>query len=333
MGTDGMQIYQADAQVGELKLWRAPEEVLVEAQQAAQALQKRIANKKKPDGTSAAIIYNGKQYIENDDWQMVCNFFGYSPKIVSCDYVEYGGAVGFKAIAELINERTGMVVSRGEALCLDEEDNWGEVTKYEYVDVLDGQGKKIWDATGGKNGKGAYRRERVEAGTVAKPLFQLASMAQTRACNKAMSNKVKWVVSLAGYSTTPAEDMHDATMSPQKEQEPPLPTEIKRKEPPLTPQQNPPAVAQAPVPPSQPAPRQAAPVQRPPVQQPRPQQVRVISEPQARRFYAICKQNGRSPEQVREYLQARCGGITDDRQIPSANYEAACKWAETGDDF
>jgi hypothetical protein len=40
-----------------------------------------------------------------------------------------------------------------------------------------------------------------------KPLFQLASMAQTRAGAKALRNKFAWVAVLAGYSPTPAEEM------------------------------------------------------------------------------------------------------------------------------
>jgi hypothetical protein len=219
-----IQIYQPDAQVGELKLWRPPEQVLVEAQQVAIALQKRIAGKEKP------VIFNGQQYIENDDWQFVSNFFGYAPKVISTEFVEYGDVQGFKAIAELIHEHTGRVVGRGEALCLDEEENWGPRTKYEWRDVLV-NGQRQWDPKGGKNGKGAFKRERVATGEVNTPLFQLMSMAETRACNKAMSNKLKWVVTLAGYAATPAEDMHEPTMQPQKEQVvvDDLPTEIRRK--------------------------------------------------------------------------------------------------------
>lgn len=314
MATEGLQIYQPDAQVGELKLWRPPEEVLIEAQQAAAALQKRIAGKKKK------VVFNGEQYIENDDWQMLSNFFGYAPKIESTEFVEYGDVQGFKAVAVLLNERTGMVVGRGEALCLDEEENWGPRTKYEYRDVLDAQGHKIWE-----NNK--PRRERVAVGEVDTPLFQLASMAQTRACNKAMSNKLKWVVSLAGYATTPAEDMHEATMPPEKELAQPLPTEIKRK--PLTPDRNSPAAAQTPSPQVQSAPSRPQPQR--PIEQPRAPQVRTISEQQARRFYAIRMQSGRSKEETREFLQSEFG-ITDDRQIPASQYEKACKWAE-GDNF
>jgi hypothetical protein len=305
MATNDVQIYQPDAQVGELKLWRPPEEILIEAQQAAQALQKRIAGKKKK------VVFNGEQYIENDDWQMLSNFFGYAPKIISCDYVEYGDVQGFKAVAELVNERTGTVVGRGEAFCLDEEENWGPRTKYEYQ----GYGRD---------------RTRVAVGEVDTPLFQLASMAQTRACNKAMSNKLKWVVSLAGYATTPAEDMHEPTIQPEKEAAQPLPTEIKRKQP-LTPDQNPPpqTAAQVSSPNNRPAPPRPS---HPPIQQPRAPQVRVISEGQSRRFYALWKQAGRDPEQVKEYLQSVCG-ITDDRQMPAEKYEAACDWAQSGEDF
>jgi hypothetical protein len=60
--------------------------------------------------------------------------------------------------------------------------------------------------------------------------------------------------------------------------------------------------------------------------------VRTISEQQARRFYAIWKQHGREPQEVKEFLQSVCG-VTDDRQMPANLYERACKWAETGEDF
>lgn len=42
-----------------------------------------------------------------------------------------------------------------------------------------------------------------------KPLFQLRSMAQTRACGKSLRNVLAWVVVLAGYKATPAEEIQD----------------------------------------------------------------------------------------------------------------------------
>jgi hypothetical protein len=44
-----------------------------------------------------------------------------------------------------------------------------------------------------------------------KPLFQLRSMAQTRACAKSLRNVLAWVVVLAGYKPTPAEEMQEGT--------------------------------------------------------------------------------------------------------------------------
>lgn len=43
-----------------------------------------------------------------------------------------------------------------------------------------------------------------------KPLFQLRSMAQTRACAKALRNALAWVVVLAGFRPTPAEELPEA---------------------------------------------------------------------------------------------------------------------------
>jgi hypothetical protein len=44
-----------------------------------------------------------------------------------------------------------------------------------------------------------------------KPLFQLRSMAQTRACAKAMRNVLGWVVVLAGYEPTPKEELEEGS--------------------------------------------------------------------------------------------------------------------------
>lgn len=55
-----------------------------------------------------------------------------------------------------------------------------------------------------------------------KPLFQLRSMAQTRAAAKALRNVLAWVVVLAGYKPTPAEEM-DGVFHQPKVQQPPEP--------------------------------------------------------------------------------------------------------------
>ena len=58
-----------------------------------------------------------------------------------------------------------------------------------------------------------------EENWVRKPWFQLASMAQTRAGAKAIRNRMAWVVVLAGYSGTPAEEMIQEKVSDRKERE------------------------------------------------------------------------------------------------------------------
>lgn len=113
-----------------------------------------------------------------------------------------------------------------------------------------------------------------------------------------------------------------------------LPTEIKRKE-------SSAAAAPAggssprgedmphPPPATRPAERAASPppAPRPVIQSPKPPAVRVISEGQARRFYAIWKGANRTGDEVKQYLREE-HGIDDDRQITAARYEEACKWAE-----
>jgi hypothetical protein len=47
-----------------------------------------------------------------------------------------------------------------------------------------------------------------------KPLFQLKSMAQTRACSKALRQVLGWVVVLAGYKATPGEEIRDLEKAP-----------------------------------------------------------------------------------------------------------------------
>ena len=52
-----------------------------------------------------------------------------------------------------------------------------------------------------------------------RPLFMLRSMAQTRACAKALRNVLAWVVVLAGYKPTPAEEMEGIKNGEHKEGE------------------------------------------------------------------------------------------------------------------
>ncbi len=117
------------------------------------------------------VIINGEQYLEFEDWMTVARFYGISVKVVRTGLLDLGGVKGFEATAEAIRNSDGMVISSAEAMCLNDEKNWSM------------------------------------RGNVPVPLFQLRSMAQTRACAKALRNILAWVVVLGGFKPTPAEEM------------------------------------------------------------------------------------------------------------------------------
>lgn len=192
----------------DLAVARAPAIVLEEARQAAVALKEVIGKKEKP------VLFNGEQYLEFEDWQTVGRFYGISPRVTATKYVEFGEVRGWEAFAEAVQVATDRVVSRAESMCLNDEEKWRARPKYEWHYVkksggtsLEDPGKDelIWEK--GKDGKSRPKKERVLAGEESVPLFQLRSMAQTRACAKAMRNALAWVVVLAGFKPTPAEEM------------------------------------------------------------------------------------------------------------------------------
>ena len=154
-----------------LALQRTPDLVLEEATRAAKALANVIEGKPKK------VQFNGKTYLQFEDWQTLGRFYGVTAVCRATKYTEFGEGEypirGFEATADALLVATGQVISSAEALCLDDEQNWNR-----------------------------------------KPLFQLKSMAQTRACAKALRNVLAWVVVLAGYAPTPAEEMESETAQP-----------------------------------------------------------------------------------------------------------------------
>ena len=175
-------------QSDDIGIFIPPEEVLENAMTAAKALMTVVSLKKKP------VIMNGEQYLEYEDWQTCGQFYGYTAKTGDAVPVEIDGIKGAKAHADLINFRTGEIVGGAEAYCMRDEEKWNTRPKYE------------WQGEGDN-------RKRVKIGDEIVPWFQLASMAQTRAGAKAFRNRLAWVVVLAGYRPTPAEEMTEGTVS------------------------------------------------------------------------------------------------------------------------
>lgn len=176
---EALQIF--DSRPAQLMVSRPPEIVLEEAMKAARALKTVI------DGKARKVIFNGEQYLEYEDWQTVGRFYGITVKVMNVAFVEYGAIKGFSARAVALRS-DGAEISAAEAECLTDEEKWSTRPKYE------------WRETNGK-------RERIKIGEEHVPLFQLKSMAQTRACAKALRNVLAWVVVLAGYRPTPSEEV------------------------------------------------------------------------------------------------------------------------------
>ena len=114
------------------------------------------------------VVFNGETYLENEDWLTVARFYGVTSRIRSTNFIEYGDVRGFEATAE--------------AFLLGP--NGGEVISSSEAMCLND-----------------------EPNWAKKPLFQLRSMAQTRASSRVLRQVFGWVVVLAGYKATPAEEM------------------------------------------------------------------------------------------------------------------------------
>lgn len=157
-----------------------PKEMLKQVQEVANLLMSVVEKQK---------LYHdigGRRHIEVTAWQFAAHFFGIAAQITYCEpYTDHlTGASGFKAKANAIMIASGQVISTGEAICMNDEDNWSTRPKYEWV-----HGKKE------------------QVGEVPVPSYQLMSMSQTRSIGKVLSNVLRYVAVLAGFSPTPAEEM------------------------------------------------------------------------------------------------------------------------------
>jgi hypothetical protein len=122
------------------------------------------------------LIFNKKTYLQFEDWQTLGRFYGVTAVSRSTKYVEYGE--GEYAVRGFEATAEALLVGNNQVISCAE------------AMCLDDE--QNWSR---------------------KPLFQLKSMAQTRACAKVLRNVLAWVVVLAGYAPTPAEEM-DGESSP-----------------------------------------------------------------------------------------------------------------------
>lgn len=205
----------------DLAVGRSPNAVLAEAQTAAKAL-KGVLDALPED---KKVMMGGEQYIEFDHWQLIGRFYGCSVKVVNTEYVEIGTARGFVS-RSVVLDPSGREISAADAMCLNDEEKWTARPKYEWQYVKKsgglssedpGKDEIIWEKVGEKS---RPKKERVRTGDVAVPLNQLRSMAQTRSSAKAYRNVFSWVVVLAGYAPTPAEELTGHEVPPEQEAAP-----------------------------------------------------------------------------------------------------------------
>lgn len=133
------------------------------------------------------------------------------------------------ALADVVSKKKKPVIMNGEQYL--EFEDWQTVGRFygvtakiistNYIDYGNAQGFEAKAVALRTDGMEISAAEAMclndENNWKSKPLFQLRSMAQTRACAKALRNVLAWVVVLAGYIPTPAEEiqeMVDKTKSP-----------------------------------------------------------------------------------------------------------------------
>jgi len=193
------------------------------------------------------VIIDGKQYLQFEDWQTLGRFYGVTAAARTTEHVEFGDTVGFAATADALLVVNGQTVKISSAEAMCLNDEWK------------------WQD---------------------KPLYQLKSMAQTRACAKVLRNVLAWIVVLAGYQPTPAEEMDN--------------------------EEKPAAVA----PPKRKSERAAA------SPDPAAPDTRKISDAQHNRLWAIARESTVLKTEVRELVQHF--GFEDTKDITRDKYQQIC---------
>lgn len=118
-----------------------------------------------------AVGIQGRKYVKVEGWTTLAVMLGVVAREVQT--TEADGI--YTATVELVRMNDGACISRASAECGSD-------------DELDRYGKPIWSA---------------------RPRYARRSMAQTRATGKACRLAFSWIMALAGYEPTPAEEMPD----------------------------------------------------------------------------------------------------------------------------
>lgn len=261
----------------EVSIARHPDTVLAEASLVAKAVDRLV--KSRPD---LVQIIGGRKHPKFELLQIVGSMFRLTARVRETRPLH--DPDGWEATAEAYHVPSGTVVAVGEGMCTRDEPSWDVRPKYQWV-----------------NGK----REKVGEEPVTS--HQRRSMAQTRACSKALRLALGWVLGLAGYEATAAEELTA------EQAETPAAPVVRRK-------------SQRHQGEGQPASQEAS------------QTAGLITEAQVKRLWAIAREVGLSTEQVASILGEY--GYGSSKLIRAEQYDeivarirTAGKTQEDGDDW
>ena len=153
-------------------LSQKPQEVIESAHLAAKQLTNIVAQR------TNKLVVGGKQYLFFEDWQTLGRFYGISARVLGTEEL-----FKYAKTDSRVPQPSIVVGYLAKAAAV-----------HQGYEVSSAEAECTINETNWKN----------------KPLFQLRSMAQTRACAKALRNCLGWVAVLAGYEAMPAEEAQDA---------------------------------------------------------------------------------------------------------------------------
>lgn len=102
----------------QVSLIRSPNKVLEEGKEVSTMLKTFLDKKPKK------VVINGKRFLEFDDWALIASAYGVMAKVVESEFVDYAGVKGFESTAVAFHVQSGKEVSRGSALCMNDEPDW-----------------------------------------------------------------------------------------------------------------------------------------------------------------------------------------------------------------
>lgn len=163
--------------VGALTLRDDPEQMLKRDILLAKMLKDVV------DKTGSSVIISRREHLKYEAWLTLGTWRGVLPRCLkTTDLVLDDGSTGWEADSVAVDVSTGNILSQAQAMCMSNEPNWGTRPKYD-------------------KDTGEYLGEEPVSE------HQRRSMAQTRANAKVLANVLRYIVVLAKYEPTPAEEM------------------------------------------------------------------------------------------------------------------------------